>query len=95
MSQASQSSHLTTGEVARIFGVGEWRIRRIVDLLPGVERAGLYRLVPRSLLPEIGAKLKPALEQEAKLRAQQEAASALARRQLEEATGRPWRGGQQ
>ncbi len=55
----SPNSHLTIGQVAKIFGVGEWRIRRIVDsLCPEVQRIGLYRLVPRSMLPEIGTKLQ-------------------------------------
>jgi hypothetical protein len=55
----SPTSHLTIGQVAKIFGVGEWRIRRIVDSIqPEIQRAGLYRLVPRSMLPEIGARLQ-------------------------------------
>ena len=56
----SPASHLTIGQVAKIFGVGEWRIRRIVDSLsPEVQRIGLYRLVPRTMLAEIGVKLQP------------------------------------
>jgi hypothetical protein len=55
-----QASHLTVGQVAEIFGASEWKIRRIVDSF-GVEipRAGLYRLIPRSMLPNIGARLQP------------------------------------
>ena len=59
------SSHLTVGEVARIFQAPEWRVRKIVDSLgPEIQRAGLYRLVPRSMLAAIGAKL-PAPKQPA------------------------------
>jgi hypothetical protein len=53
------ASHLTVGEVARIFQAPEWRVRKIVDSLgPEIPRAGLYRLVPRSMLAAIGAKLQ-------------------------------------
>jgi len=57
MSQAP--SHLTVGQVAEIFQAPEWKIRRIVDSL-GVQipRAGGYRLIARSLLAAIGAKLQ-------------------------------------
>jgi hypothetical protein len=57
MSQSA--SHLTVGEVAEIFQAPEWKVRRIVDSL-GVEiqRAGRYRLIPRSMLAAIGAKLQ-------------------------------------
>ena len=54
-------SHLTTGQVAEIFGAPEWRVRRIVDSLPPdveIQRAGLYRLIPRSALPAIGIALE-------------------------------------
>ena len=58
----SPPSHPTIGQIARIFCVPEWKIRRIVDSLdPEVQRAGLYRVVPRAMLPEIGAKLRPAV----------------------------------
>jgi hypothetical protein len=54
----SESSHLTVGQVADFFQTPEWRIRRIVDSMGAdIPRAGLYRLIPRSLLPAIGAKL--------------------------------------
>jgi hypothetical protein len=56
----SPASHLTIGQVAKIFDAPEWKIRRIVDSIsPEVQRLGLYRLVPRAMLPEIGAKLQP------------------------------------
>ena len=49
-------SHLTVGQVAEFFAAPEWRVRRIVDSLNvKVPRAGLYRLIPRDLLPMIGA----------------------------------------
>ena len=55
----NQPSHLTVGQVAEISGVPEWRVRRIVDNLDAeIPRAGLYRLIPRSLLAAIGAKLQ-------------------------------------
>ncbi len=55
---ASDSDSLTTSKVAAEVGVPVWRIRRIVDGL-GVElpRAGLYRLIPRTLIPAIRAAL--------------------------------------
>lgn len=47
----SQQAHLTTGELADVCGVPQWRIRRLVDSLDiEIPRAGLYRLVPRDLL---------------------------------------------
>jgi hypothetical protein len=59
------ASHLTVGEVARIFQAPEWRVRKIVDSLGlEIQRAGGYRLVPRSMLAIIGAKL-PAPKQPA------------------------------
>ncbi len=55
----ADSSDLTTGQVADFFQAPEWRIRRIVDSM-GVEiqRVGLYRVIPRSMLPAIGARLQ-------------------------------------
>ena len=54
-----QSSHLTVGDVARIYGVPAWQIRRIVDSLDvEIPRAGQYRLIPREQLPEIAIELK-------------------------------------
>ncbi len=50
----SQSSHLTIGEIAKIFDEPDWKIRRIVDSLPDeIQRVGRYRLVPRSLLAQL------------------------------------------
>jgi len=52
-------SHLTTGDLAVHFGASAWQIRRAVDALESpVLRAGLYRLVPRDLLPQVEAELK-------------------------------------
>jgi len=52
------TSHLTTGQVAAFYGVPEWRIRRIVDSLDcDIPRAGLYRMIPRDVLPAIAARL--------------------------------------
>ena len=53
------SSHLTIGDIAKTFGVTEWRARRAVDSLSQeIPRAGRYRLVPRSLLGEVAVELK-------------------------------------
>jgi hypothetical protein len=50
---------LTTGDIARIFDEPHWKIRRIVDSLPGeIHRIGRYRAVSRELLPQIGAALE-------------------------------------
>ena len=55
----SQSSHLTVGELAAIYGVPAWRIRKIVDSLDvEIQRAGLYRLIPRSALALVGGELQ-------------------------------------
>lgn len=52
-------SHLTVGEVAKIFDVPAWKVRRVVDELASeVPRAGLYRLIPRDLLGVIAEKLR-------------------------------------
>jgi hypothetical protein len=64
----SCKSHLTTGELAAHFGVAVWQVRRAVDALDSpILRAGLYRLVPRDLLPAVEAALgrKGYLRQEA------------------------------
>ena len=56
------STHVTIGEVAEIFQAPQWKVRRIVDAMGAdIQRAGLYRLIPRSLLPAIGAKLQGAV----------------------------------
>ena len=49
----------TVGEIAKLFGVPQWIVRRIVDGL-GVEipRAGQYRLISPSTLPQIAAELE-------------------------------------
>ena len=52
-------STMTTMEAARELGVADWRIRRLVDALQlGLERAGTYRLIPRTLLPLIERELR-------------------------------------
>jgi hypothetical protein len=52
-------THLTTGESAAHFGVAGWQIRIAVDALDApIPRAGLYRLIPRELLPAVEAELK-------------------------------------
>jgi hypothetical protein len=53
------ASYLTIGEIATLFGLPAWKVRRAVDAL-GVEiqRAGLYRIVPRTLLGKIAAEIE-------------------------------------
>lgn len=54
-----ESSHLTTGQLAALFGLADWQIRPAVDALPDdVPRAGLYRLLPRELLPKLVDELR-------------------------------------
>ena len=55
----SSTSHLTVGEVGGIFGVPNWKIRRVVDSLEvDIPRAGQYRLIPPDLLGAIAVALK-------------------------------------
>ena len=52
-------THLSIGEVARLYRVPQWRARRVVDAIePNLPRCGLYRLVPRELLKQIEAELQ-------------------------------------
>lgn len=52
-------SHLTVGEVSKIFDAPAWKIRRVVDELDvDLPRAGLYRLIPRELLGAVADKLR-------------------------------------
>jgi hypothetical protein len=55
----TSQSHLTIGQIAGIYGIPAWKIRRVVDSL-GVEipRIGPYRSVPRELLGMIAAELQ-------------------------------------
>jgi hypothetical protein len=53
------ASHQTVGQLARALETDAWRIRRVVDeLAPDLPRAGQYRLIPDSLVPEIEARLE-------------------------------------
>jgi hypothetical protein len=53
------ASHLTTGQVAAFYNVPAWRIRKIVDSLDcEIPRVGLYRMIPRNVLPAIAARLQ-------------------------------------
>ncbi len=55
---ASNKDLLTVGEIARLVNAPEWAVRRLVDQIgEGVRRAGLYRLVPRRLLPRLRREL--------------------------------------
>lgn len=52
-------SSLTIPQVAARLGVPAWKVRRIVDSLDvEVPRAGLYRLIPGSLLTTISDELR-------------------------------------
>jgi len=51
--------HLTVGDVARLYAVDLWQVRRVVDALEAeIPRVGRYRLIPRELLGEIAADLR-------------------------------------
>lgn len=53
----SKSYH-TIGEVAELFGLPTWKIRRAVDCLScEIPRAGCYRLVPKSAFRELREEL--------------------------------------
>lgn len=58
----SQPTVYTTGAVARLHGIPEWRVRRVFErkLLPDPGRAGTYRLIPASDLPKVEAALRAA-----------------------------------
>ena len=50
---------LTVGDVARMLGVEDWQVRRVVDRLDvDVPRVGLYRLIPPELIQPIVAGLR-------------------------------------
>ena len=50
---------LTVGDIAEIFAVEAWRVRRTVDSIDcGLRRVGLYRLIPRAHLATVGAELQ-------------------------------------
>jgi hypothetical protein len=52
-------THLTIGQIAEIYGVPAWKIRRVVDSIGAdIPRIGLYRCVPRDLLGTIVAELQ-------------------------------------
>ena len=52
-------NHYTIGEIANLFGLPDWKIRRAVDGLgQEIPRAAGYRLVPRSVLPLLTLELQ-------------------------------------
>ena len=58
----AQPKFLTIGQLADELQQPEWKVRRIVDSLgQDIPRAGLYRLVPRSLIPTVAASLADAI----------------------------------
>jgi hypothetical protein len=49
----------TIGELAKEHSQPEWRVRKVVDSLGvPIPRAGQYRLIPASLLEEVGNRLR-------------------------------------
>lgn len=55
----TDQTHLTIGQVAEIYGIPDWKIRRVVDSLDlPVMRIRLYRMVPRESLGIIAAELQ-------------------------------------
>jgi hypothetical protein len=51
--------YLTIGQLAARYGIADWQARRAVDAIGGeIPRAGLYRLVPCSLLGRVERELK-------------------------------------
>ncbi len=55
----SQTPFLTTSQLARLFDVPSWRIRRIVDALDtDIPRIGGYRMITRKLLGKIATELE-------------------------------------
>ena len=55
----SQSSLLTVGQLAEIYGLPAWKICRAVDALDvEIPCAGLYRLIPRDLLGAVAVELQ-------------------------------------
>ena len=54
-----RQTHVTVGELARFFSAPAWKVRRVVDSLDiEIPRAGLYRLVPRELIPKVATELQ-------------------------------------
>jgi hypothetical protein len=53
---------LTTGAVARRYGVPLWKVRRLFErgILPDTPRAGTYRLIPIADLPIVEKALRDA-----------------------------------
>jgi hypothetical protein len=53
------SKYVTVGEIARSYQVATWQVRRAIDALGRpIPRAGLYRLVPRRLVPLVEKELR-------------------------------------
>ncbi len=53
------NEYATVGELARLFTVKNYQIREVVDeFAEPVPRAGLYRMVPRTRVPEVAAGLQ-------------------------------------
>jgi hypothetical protein len=54
----TQEAFLTIGELAQQVKAPIWKVRRVVDALRrDLPRAGLYRLVPLDMLPQIVERL--------------------------------------
>lgn len=53
------AQQLSVGDVANLYGVETWKVRRTVDGLGiDVPRIGQYRLIPAALVPAIAADLR-------------------------------------
>jgi hypothetical protein len=50
--------YLTTGQIAKHFGVPVWAVRAVLDALGVPMRAGLYRLYPADRLAEVEGELR-------------------------------------
>jgi hypothetical protein len=53
---------LTTGAIGRLYGVPEWKVRRLFETgqLPPAARAGTYRVIPREDLWRVERALRNA-----------------------------------
>ncbi len=53
---------LTLGQIAQIFGVADWKIRRLFErgFLPAPQRVGCYRVIRRQQLPAVERALRSA-----------------------------------
>lgn len=48
----------TIGELAGLYSLPMWKLRRAADSVHGVQRAGLYRLIPAGRLHALESELR-------------------------------------